>query len=166
MTTGNGGTKRHRRRMILLLIVSLLLLAWLVWGMVVDLSSRPVSYQVGRIRPMLSELCPGDTMRYEVSLSVTEVPVILEITETWCRVGEDGICARALTTTYTVPVFEPRVVYAVANRTVPESDFFRPGDKVEMLHATTDGDNVTGYIVGPITIPDNCDSPVEVPGGN
>lgn len=45
MTTGNGGTKRHRRRMILLLIVSLLLLAWLVWGMVSDLSSRPVSYQ-------------------------------------------------------------------------------------------------------------------------
>ena len=159
MTTGNGGTKRHRRRMILLLIVSLLLLAWLVWGMVSDLSSRPVSYQVERIPPMLDQLCPGDTMRYEVSLSVTQVPVVLAITESWCRAGEGGICSRALTQTYTVPMLEPRQVYAIANRILPESNFFKPGDVVELWHATTDGENVTGYIVGPVTIRSDCDTP-------
>lgn len=158
--------RRHRQRMILVLVVALTAVAWVVYTMIVDFRSRPVSYQVERIPPMLDRLCPGDTLRYEVSLSVTQVPVILEITETWCRAGTDGICSRALTTTYTVPVLEPRVVYAIANRTVPESDFFRPGDEVEMLHATTDGDNVTGYIVGPITIPDNCEAPEGGAGGD
>ena len=159
--------RRHRRRMIVILALALVAVAWVVYAMVADFRSRPVSYSVERIRPMFDQLCPGDTMRYEVSLSVTQVPVVLEITETWCRTGEAGICARALTTTYTVPVLEPRAVYSIANRTVPESDFFRPGDQVEMLHATTDGDNVTGYIVGPVTIRDNCgERPEGGAGGN
>lgn len=98
------GNHRHRRRMLTLLVVTLALLVWLVWGMIVDLRSRPVAYSVERIPAMFDQLCPGDTMRYEVSLSVTQVPVILEITESWCRTGEGGICARALTTTYTVPI--------------------------------------------------------------
>lgn len=159
--------KRHRRRMILLLIASLAMLGWLVWGMVSDLRGRPVSYLVQRIQPANPYLCPGDSLRYEVELTVTQVPVVLEITEAWCRAGLGGVCARSLTTTYTVPVLEPRAVYSIANRTVPESDFFRPGDQVEMLHATTDGDNVTGYIVGPVTIRDNCgERPEGGAGGN
>ena len=65
---------RHRRRMLVLLIAALALLAWLIWGMVVDLRSRPVSYQVQRIPPANPYLCPGDSLRYEVELTVTQVP--------------------------------------------------------------------------------------------
>lgn len=155
---------RHRRRMLVLLIAALALLAWLIWGMVVDLRSRPVSYQVQRIPPANPYLCPGDALRYEVSLDVSRVPVVLEITETWCRIGLGGVCLRA--TVYHVPVLEPRSVYALASREMPESDFFKPGDVVEFWHATTDGKNISGYIVGPVTIRDNCETPVEVPGGD
>lgn len=156
MTPDNDRAKRHRQRMVILLVASVALLIWLVWGMVVDLRSRPVAYTVQHIQPVNQHLCPGDALRYEVSLSVTQVPVILEITESWCRSGLSGICARALTTTYNVPVLEPRAVYTIANRIVPESDFFRPGDVIEFHHATTDGDRVTGYVVGPVTIRDDC----------
>lgn len=156
MATGNG---RHRQRMIALLIASLLLLAWLVFGMVTDLRSRPVSYLVQRIPPANPYLCPGDSLRYEVELTVTQVPVVLEITEAWCRAGLGGVCARSLTTVYSVPVLEPRSVYALANRVMPESEFFRAGDVVEFWHATTDGKTTTGYIVGPVTVRDNCEAP-------
>ena len=150
---------RHRRRMILLLVVTLALLAWLVWGMVTDLRSRPVNYLVERTQPVNPYLCPGDTLRYEVDLTVTNTPVILEITEAWCRSGSGGICSRALTTTYQVPILEPRSVYTIASRIMPESDFFRPGDEVEFWHATTDGKTTTGYIVGPVTVRENCEGP-------
>lgn len=159
MTPGNGHLRRHRRRMIALLIAALALLGWLVWGMVVDLRSRPVAYTVQQIQPVNAQLCPGDALRYEVSLAVTQVPVILEITESWCRVGLSGICSRALTTTYSVPILEPRAVYTMANRIIPESDFFQANDMIEFWHATTDGERVTGYVVGPVTIRDNCKKP-------
>lgn len=156
--SGNGGRQRHRRRMILLLVVAMALLAWLIWGMASDLRSQPVTYYAQRAAAVNPYLCPGETLRYEVHLSVTDVPTVLDITESWCRAGENGICARALTTTYRVPVLEPRLVYTIANRIMPESDFFRPGDKVEFVHATQGEGQTTGYIVGPVTIRDNCES--------
>lgn len=159
MATGNGKTQLHRRQMIVLLIASLALLGWLVWGMVTDLRSRPVSYLVQRIQPVNPYRCPGDALRYEVQVTVTQVPVILEITESWCKAGLGGICSRALTTTYSVPVLDPRSVYAIANRIVPESDFFHAGDVVWFTHATSDHKNVTGYMVGPVTIRNNCETP-------
>ena len=151
--------RRHRRRMIVILLLALAAVAWVVYAMVVDFRSRPVRYSVERIPAMFDQLCPGDTVRYEVNLAVTQVPIVLEITESWCRVGKSGICARALANTYAVPMLEPRVVYTIANRILPESDFFRPGDQVELWHATTDGVRVKGYIVGPVTIRDDCDTP-------
>ena len=87
MATGNGKTQLHRRRMIALLIASLALLGWLICGMVTDLRSRPVSYLVQHIQPVNPYLCPGDALRYEVQVTVTQVPVILEITESWCKAG-------------------------------------------------------------------------------
>lgn len=158
--------KRHRRRMIVLLVAVLALLTWLVWGMVTDLRSRPVSYRVEYITPVNSYLCPGDALRYEVQLAVTQTPVILHIVEAWCRPGVGGVCERASTTTYEVPVLTPRSVYTLASRTVPDTPFFhKPGEQLEFHHATTDGKTVTGYIVGPVIIRDNCEAPEGGIGG-
>jgi hypothetical protein len=142
----------------LLLVVSLVLLGWLVWGMVVDLRSKPVEYKVQSIAPANSFLCPGDQLRYPVVLEVRDVPTVLTIVESWCRAGTDGVCSQATTVQYQVPVLRPRTIDTMAVRTLPKSPFFRPGDKIEFQHATTDGKVVTGYVVEPIVIRDNCDA--------
>lgn len=148
---------KRRQRAILLLVVSLALLGWLMWGMVADLRSKPVNYKVQSIAPVNPYLCPGDQLRYPVVLEVSETPVILTIVESWCRAGSAGVCARDLTTTYQVPVLRQRYVDTIAARIVPDSSFFRPGDEIEFQHATTDGETVTGYVVEPIIMRDNCE---------
>ena len=148
--------RRHRRRMILLLIVSLVAIGLVIREMVADFRSRPVDYKVQHIQPVNSFLCPGDQLRYQVVLQVRTTPVVLEITEAWCREGLAGICERASAVTYKVPVLTPRYVDTIAGRTMPDTAFFRPGDRLEFHHATTDGDTVTGYIVGPVVVRDNC----------
>lgn len=164
MTPTNG---RHRRQMIVLLVATLALLGWLVWGMVSDLRSRPVDYKVQIIAPVNPYLCPGDQLRYPVVLEVRETPKVLQITEAWCGVGEAGVCDRASTVVYSVPVLRPRYVDTIAHRTMPDTPFFRAGDEIEYHHATTDGDRVTGYIVAPIVVRDNCgETPEGGAGGN
>lgn len=157
-SNGNGSRQRHRRRMILLLVVALALLAWLVWGMVTDLRGAPVDYSVQSIAPAVRYLCPGDTLRYPVVLEVSETPVILTIVESWCRSGPAGVCSRDLTTVYQVPVLRERYIETTAVRVVPESSFLRPGEEVEFQHATTDGETITGYVVGPIVVRSDCES--------
>lgn len=148
--------RRHRRRMILVLVVALAAVAWVVYAMVADFRSRPVDYKVQRIQPVNSFLCPGDQLRYQVVLQVRTTPVVLEITEAWCREGPSGVCDRGSTVVYKVPVLAPRYINTIAGRTVPSTAFFRAGDRLEFHHATTDGDTVTGYIVGPVVVRDNC----------
>lgn len=149
-------SSRKRQRALLLLVVSLALLGWLVWGMVADLRRAPVAYKVQSIAPVESYLCPGDQLRYPVELEVSEVPIILTIVESWCRAGPDGVCSQATTVEYQVPVLRPRTIDTMAVRTVPDAPFFRPGDKIEYQHATTDGKTVTGYVVEPIVIRNDC----------
>ena len=158
--------RRHRRRMILVLVVALAAVAWVIWAMVADFRSRPVDYKVQHIQPVNSFLCPGDQLRYPVVLQVRTTPVVLEITEAWCREGPAGICERASTVTYKVPVLTPRTVDTIAGRIMPDTAFFRPGDRLEFHHATTDGDTVTGYIVGPIVVRNNCTPAAGGAGGN
>ena len=148
--------RRHRRRMILLLIVSLVAIGLVIREMVADFRSRPVDYKVQHIQPVNSFLCPGDQLRYQVVLQVRTTPVVLEITEAWCREGPSGVCDRGSTVVYKVPVLAPRYINTIAGRTMPDTAFFRAGDRLEFHHATTDGDTVTGYIVGPVVVRDNC----------
>ena len=159
--------RRHRRRMILLLIVSLVAIGLVIREMVADFRSRPVDYQVRTIAPVNPYLCPGDQLRYPVVLEVRETPVVLTITEAWCRVGADGVCDRGSTVVYNVPVLRPRYIDTIAGRTMPDTPFFRAGDQLGFHHATTDGQNVTGYIVAPIVVRDNCgEVPEEGAGGD
>lgn len=148
--------RRHRRRMIVILLLALAAVAWVVWAMVADFRSRTVNYQVEYIQPVNSFLCPGDQLRYPVVLQVRNTPAVLEITEAWCREGPSGVCDRGSTVVYKVPVLAPRYINTIAGRTVPSTAFFRAGDRLEFHHATTDGDTVTGYIVGPVVVRDNC----------
>ena len=159
--------RRHRRRMILVLLVALAAVAWVVYAMVSDFRSRPVDYRVRLIAPVNPYLCPGDQLRYPVVLEVRETPVVLTITEAWCRVGADGVCDRGSTVVYNVPVLRPRYIDTIAGRTMPDTPFFRAGDQLELHHATTDGDDVTGYVVAPIVVRDNCgEAPEEGAGGD
>lgn len=135
---------RHRRRMIVLLVVSLALLTWLVWGMVTDLRSRPVSYRVQHIEPVNQFLCPGDVLRYEVELVVTQVPAILHVVESWCVAGPQGVCMTPPSAEYNLPLLTPRNLYAIASRTMPESRLFTAGAQVEFHHASSDGKTTTG----------------------
>lgn len=158
--------RRRRKGALILLVLIVLLLSWLVYGMISDLRSRPVSYRVQTIRPVNSWLCTGDVLRYEVEVEVRDVPVVLSIVEAWCQSGTSGICAQSLTREYKLPILAPRYVYTIASRPVPESTWFQPNREYEFWHATTNDGNTTGYVVKPIFIRDNCDTPEGGPGGN
>lgn len=166
----NGHRNGHRQRMLMLLVATLTLLAWLIWGMIVDLRSRPLSYHIQYTQPVNSFLCPGDTLRYEVQIEVSKVPAALTIVESWCEVRTGGVCNQETTRAYQLGVLRPRQVYTLANRTVPDTPFFRvPGRELEFWHTTTTttnaGVSVTGYSVGPIVIRDNCGESGEGSGG-
>lgn len=153
----------HKRKGALTLLVLLvLLLAWLIYGMISDLRSQPVTYHIQYTQPVMRYLCPGDTLRYEVQVEVAEVPAALTVVESWCQVGSGGVCDQATTREYRLGVLRPRQVYALANRSVPETDFLVPGDDYEFWHTTTTvtnrGTTVSGYAVGPVTIRNDCDT--------
>ena len=161
-TNGNGSRSgRHRRHMLILLAGTLALLVWLIYGMIADLRSRPLSYHIEYARPVNPYLCPGDMLRYEVAVEVDEVPASLVVVESWCEPRTAGVCNQATTREYRLGVLRPRQVYAMANRVMPDGEFFRvPGRELEFWHTTTTTTNagvtVTGYIVGPVVIRDNC----------
>lgn len=160
--SGNGSRNgRHRRHMLILLAATLGLLVWLIYGMVVDLRSRPLTYHIEYAQPVNPYLCPGDTLRYEVQVEVVEVPAVLTVVESWCEADIGGVCNQATTREYRLGVLRPRQVYALANRIMPDTPFFRPGQEYELWHTTTtttnNGTVVSGYVVGPVIVPENCE---------
>ena len=170
MATVRSGNGKRRRQMLILLAATLVLLGWLIYGMVVDLRSRPLTYHIEYAPPVNQYLCPGDALRYEVSVEVTEVPAALRIIEQWCQVGTGGICNQATSREYSVGILRPRAVYTIASRIMPDTPFFVPGQTYEYWHTTTTTTNrgvlVSGYVVGPITVRDNCEKPEGGVGGN
>ena len=167
---GNGYRKRHRRRMLVVLVALLAMLAWLIWGMAVDLRSQPLTYHIRRAQPVNAYLCPGETLRYEVELSVVDVPASLDVVESWCEAKPDGVCNRATTSEYRLGALAPRQVYTLASRVLPLTDFFQAGERYELWHTTTivtnAGTTVDGYVVGEIEIRDNCKTPEGDDGTN
>lgn len=54
-------------------------------------SIASLSYGKGHIvhyTPQTKELCPGDSLRFETSLTIEEVPVFSFNADSWCRPGE------------------------------------------------------------------------------
>lgn len=150
-----------RRRALVILVFALAALAWGVGTMVVSLRSRPVTYPVQVLPPVNPYLCPGDSLRYPVVVVTNGEPTILTVVESWCRAGPAGVCDRSTTVEYKVPVLSARYIDTIANRIMPASSFFRPGDEIEFHHATTDGKTTTGYIVRPIVVRNNCGEGVD-----
>lgn len=142
-----------RLQVYLLLAVCLMIIVGGFLAMARDIAARPVSYGVDRIAPLEPVLCPGDTLTYPVSVSVTDVPNVVTIAETWCKTGVDGVCSTALARSYTLPLMDYRKIETVAQREIPHSVFFVPGETYELWHAI-EGDG--GYIVGPVTIRTDC----------
>ena len=142
-----------RLQVYLLLAVCLMIIVGGFLAMARDIAARPVSYGVDRIAPLEPVLCPGDTLTYPVSVSVTDVPNVVTIAETWCKTGVDGVCSTALARSYTLPLMDYRKIETVAQREIPHSVFFVPGETYEFWHGAV-GDG--GYIVGPFEIGAAC----------
>lgn len=120
-----------------------------------DIAARPVSYAITVIEPENPDVCPGDALRYPLTVDVVEIPALLSVAETWCRAGIDGVCSTSLTRSYQLPLLEYRHIETVAVRIVPQSSFFVPGQIYEFWHAAANSDT-TGYIVRPVRIRTDC----------
>lgn len=147
---------RPRRRVIVVLVICLTVLGVGLANMAQDIAAKPVVYGIEIITPIETDLCPGDVLRYPVTVNVVEIPTVLSIVETWCQAGTDGMCSAALSHSYQLPLLEYREVKAIAERVVPITPFIRPGETYEFWHAAVDG-STTGYRVKPIRIRVDCD---------
>lgn len=125
-------------------------------NMAQDIAAKPVTYGIEIITPLNPDVCPGDTLRYPVTVDVVEIPTVLSVVETWCETGVNGMCSTTLSRSYQLPLLEYRHVEAIAARVVPITPFIRPGETYEFWHAAVDG-STTGYRVKPIRIRVDCD---------
>lgn len=147
---------RPRRRVIVVLVICLTVLVVGLANMAQDIAARPVSYGIEIITPLETDLCPGDVLRYPVTVDVIEIPTVLSIVETWCEAGDDGMCSAALSRSYQLPLLEERRIEAIATRVVPITPFISSGKTYEFWHAAVNG-STTGYRVKPIRIRMDCD---------
>jgi len=147
---------KPRRRVIVVLVICLTVLVVGLANMAQDIAAKPVAYGIEIITPLETDLCPGDTLRYRVTVDVVEIPTVLTIVETWCETGNDGMCSAALSRSYQLPLLEERRIEAIAERVVPATPFIRPGETYEFWHAAVNG-STTGYRVKPIRIRMDCD---------
>lgn len=146
---------KKRRAAKVLLAFAIMILVFGMIAILRDVQAQPVRYAVQNIVPEQNEYCPGDTVRYEVTVIVENVPSIVSITETWCRV--DGFCANTLSQTWNLPLTRQIEYSGTASRKLPESPFFVVGIEYELTHATT-APNVDPafYTVGPFKIKEDC----------
>lgn len=145
---------RARRRVIVVLAIAVLILVLGFVNMAQDIAARPVTYSITTITPLNPDVCPGETLRYPVTVEIVEIPSILTVVETWCKTGSDGVCSTSLARTYQLPLLDYRYIETIATRLVPVTPFISPGEEYELWHAA-DG---TGYIVTPIKIRTDCDA--------
>jgi len=119
-----------------------------------------VSYGVTLIAPVESYLCSGPAvLRYPVRVVVNEemIPDQIRQAEAWCVAGETGPCRSVAPRggEHDLPLLSPKHVEAIAARDVPVD--LRPGVEYEFHHSVTSATGrVTGYIVRPITIREDC----------
>lgn len=148
---------RKRRVMMILLVLCLLLIAAIGWQIWRSLRGTfTVQYSTPIVQPQVSQLCPGDTLSYQVHVSIKTIPATGRVAENFCRAGLSGACSTSLPRTYWLPLLDYRELDAPIGKPIPVDPFFRPGD-YEFWHALTDTDTNTtvGYRV-PFTIKADC----------
>lgn len=150
-------TLRSSRR---LNVIMLLLFAIAALGMVLLFNTPAFSVQydgtrVPVIPPIETQVCPGDTIHYPLTTSVTEdeIPGQLDIAESWCEEGLSGPCTGVNPPRPELPLLEPKLIYTDgAARVVPET--LTPG-VYHFWHSATDAlGRVSGYIVAPVNVKD------------
>lgn len=117
---------KRRRMFVVLLAFCLLLIVAIGWQMWMSLrQDRAIDYGERIMTSAPSELCPGDTFSYPITIDVAQSNSISRITEGWCR--SDGICPRTLQVEpYYVNFVTPYSVSVTATRTAPAA--LMPGD--------------------------------------
>lgn len=111
---------------------------------------RPVIVRYGArvIEPLDGTLCPGDALRYPVSLTVSadDLPAITEVVEGWYSVAA-GVVLWSTITTARVPLVRPSSVNATATRVVPDL----PAGEYWLDHVSHNG-RYDAYTVGPVQV--------------
>ena len=130
----------------LMLVVGALLYA--TWAGMAQ--RRPVVVQYGAqiITPEDGTLCPGDVLRYPVSLMVSadELPSSIHVVEGWYSEAR-GVVLRSTVTQEVVPLVRPYNVQTNAVRIVP---WIEPG--VYWLDHVSHNGRYDAYTVGPVTV--------------
>lgn len=132
---------------VVLLCGLLFLLAGLVWSMLAQINSANVQYTKVVIQPEVSQLCPGDTLKWHVDLVVHEDAVIT-IVESWCHPG--SACQSRYSTRWDNVAMAGNKYHGPSERAVPN---LPPGDW-ELRHASING-RLAIYTV-PFTIKADC----------
>ena len=139
-----------RRGVGLLIAAMMLATTVLLYMIALDITQQAeiVSYGSRIITPHEAAYCPGETMTYDVAVSVSanDLPIILHVVEAWYRAA-DGITLQSTARVYELPILRPVNVQAVARRTVPD---LPPG--VYWLDHVSQNGKIEGYTVGPVEI--------------
>lgn len=139
------------RRGVGLLIAAMMLATTLLLYMIaldITQQTKIVSYGSRIITPHKAAYCPGETMTYDVSVSVAanDLPITLHIVEAWYRAA-DGITLQSTAQVYELPILRPVNVQTVAKRVVPD---LPPG--IYWLDHVSQNGKIEGYTVGPVEI--------------
>jgi hypothetical protein len=150
MTTMNNG---NRRRMMTALLLSCLLVILLIGAqMWHSLSLRPVaSYGKTVVQPEVYDLCPGEALRFEQRISVTETAAI-DISRDWCV--KNGVCSLDLHMFWENVILTPMEFSGTVTRIVPESTLWKPGGEYEMRSGTENGK--LDILIVPFKIREDC----------
>lgn len=129
---------------LLMVVIGLLLYAILTMA-----PAQVVEYGSQVIQPERSTYCPGETMRYQVTVTVLgeDLPVIWHVVEAWQR--NSDVVLQSTTVSYEIPLVRPLDIKTTAQRAVPD---LSPG--VYWLNHVAQNGETTAYTVGPVTIQD------------
>lgn len=125
------------------------LIGGLLYVIIATSPPQIVEYGSAVIAPERAKYCPGETMRYPVTVKVNaaDLPVILHVVEAWER--SDGVVLQSTANVSTIPLVRPVDLQTTASRTIPE---LKPG--VYWLNHVSENGETKAYTVGPVTVLD------------
>lgn len=143
---------KRRRIMLIFLAACLLLITAIGYQLWHSLSNQPIAdYGEAVAQPEVYDLCPGEELRFEQRIHVTETAAI-DISRDWCV--RDGVCSLDLHQFWENVILTPMDFSGTSTRIVPQSSLFRPGGKYEMRSATENGK--LDVLIVPFRIRENC----------
>lgn len=114
----NGTRKRMMTVVLILCLLVIVAVGTQMWSSLYR--QRAIEYSQRFISPEPVTLCPGDTFRYPVEITIERGNSVSRVTEGWCRA--DGICPASLQSPPVSYNFvETYSISATATRTVPET---------------------------------------------